>query len=90
MSELYVLIAIGVAIVVVPLIPWSKVLQFAKGTAAPDVATHGLSDCVKQVRYYLAIQDKATRERGFEACDTLDGIISEQPLLPSFFGGEES
>ena len=81
MSETAILIAIGVAILVLPSIPWAKLLGAAKSIDIVPSADDSLAGAIKTLRYYLAMQDKATRERGFEACDTLDGIVSKQPLL---------
>ena len=84
MNETTILIAIGVAIVGLPMVPWGSLMSRLKKVDIIPSVDDSLQSAVKTLRYYLALQDKATRERGFTACDTLDGIISKQPLL----GGE--
>jgi len=47
-----------------------------------DLNHVGLSQCIKSLRYYLALQSPDTRTKGLAALDIVDGIIMKQPLLP--------
>jgi hypothetical protein len=89
-NETTILVAIGAAIVILPMVPWGSLLaKLKKVDNIPEVPTvdDSLHGSVKTLRYYLCLQDKPTRDRGLEACDVLDGIISKQPLL--HYSGDE-
>jgi len=47
-----------------------------------ETTGESLHDCVTQLRYYIAVQGPELREEGQKALDVVQGIVSQQPLLP--------
>lgn len=54
-----------------------------KSDVVVPAQNYTLSDCLTQLRYFLSLQPHDARTAGLDAADIIDGIINEQPLLPS-------
>ncbi len=62
------------------MLPWKKWLGKAPTTPGDQKS---LTQKVIDLRFFCACQPKEARDRGLEACDTLDSLVRQQKMLPS-------